>query len=184
MSEFFIQEKQLSRATRTIVKDEKGKSLFLMVGRWGTKGDALSLYAMNGDLVAHIKQISLTFGTRFELYKDFEKVGTMQKIFNWPGDFYYIRRLHWTVQGDIYNHRYQIQHFNEPIMEMDKQPSLPVIIMSLISLVKKMRLSVSVSLLSLITGSIEKTKTKKHLFLIALMSTKNKVVTEVSNSEK
>lgn len=69
MSEFFIQEKQLGRATRTIVKNEKGHSLFLMVGRWGTKGDALSLYAMNGDLVAHIKQISLTFGTRFELYK-------------------------------------------------------------------------------------------------------------------
>lgn len=81
MSEFFIQEKQLSRATRTIVKNEDGQSLFLMVGRWGTKGDALSLYSMNGKLVAHIKQISLTFGTRFELYKDFEKVGTMQKRF-------------------------------------------------------------------------------------------------------
>lgn len=120
MSEFFIQEKQLSRATRTIVKNEDGKSLFLMVGRWGTKGDALSLYSMNGKLVAHIKQISLTFGTRFELYKDFEKVGTMQKIFNWPGDFYYIRHLHWTVQGDIYNHCYHIHHFNQPIMAMNK----------------------------------------------------------------
>lgn len=29
MSEFFIQEKQLGRATRTIVKNEKGHSLFL-----------------------------------------------------------------------------------------------------------------------------------------------------------
>ena len=38
MSEFFIQEKQLGRATRTIVKNEKGHSLFLMVGRWGNKG--------------------------------------------------------------------------------------------------------------------------------------------------
>lgn len=123
MSEFFIQEKQLSRATRTVVKNEAGKSLFLMVGHWGTKGDALSLYAMNGNLVAHIahiKQISLTFGNRFEIYKEFEKVGTMQKIFNWPGDFYYIRRLHWTVQGDIYNHQYEIHHFNQQIMTMDK----------------------------------------------------------------
>ncbi len=120
MSEFFIQEKQLSQVTRTVVKNQAGKSLFLMVGRWGTKGDALSLYAMNGDLVASIKQVSLTFGTRFELYKGFEKVGTMQKIFNWPGDFYYVRHLHWSVQGDIYNHRYKIQHFNQPIMTMDK----------------------------------------------------------------
>lgn len=120
MSEFFIQDKQLSRITRTIVKDENGKSLFLLVGRWGTKGDALSLYAMNGELVASIKQLSFTFGTRFEIYRNFQKVGTLQKIFNWPGDFYYIQQLHWTVQGDIYNHQYDIHHFNHRIMKMDK----------------------------------------------------------------
>ena len=34
MSEFFIQDKQLSSVTRTIVKNEAGKSLFLLVGRW------------------------------------------------------------------------------------------------------------------------------------------------------
>lgn len=120
MSEFFIQEKQLSTITRTIIKDEKGNSLFLMVGRWGTRGDALSLYAMNGELVASIKQVGFTFGTRFEIYDHFDKVGTMQKIFNWPGDFYYIRQLHWTAQGDIYNHNYSIHHFNKVIMKMDK----------------------------------------------------------------
>lgn len=48
MSEFFIQEQQLGKVTRTIVKDQAGRSLFLLVGRWGTRGDALSLYAMNG----------------------------------------------------------------------------------------------------------------------------------------
>lgn len=120
MTEFFIQDKQLSSITRTIVKNEAGKSLFLLVGRWGTKGDALSLYAMDGQLVASIKQVSFTFGTRFEIYQDFQKVGTLQKIFNWPGDFYYIQQLHWTVQGDIYNHRYGIRHFNQVIMTMDK----------------------------------------------------------------
>lgn len=120
MSEYFIQDKQLSSVTRTIVKDEAGKSLYLMVGRWGTKGDALSLYAMDGQLVASIKQVSFSFGTRFELYRNFEKIGTLQKIFNWPGDFYYIQQLHWTVQGNIYNHQYSIRHFNEVIMTMDK----------------------------------------------------------------
>lgn len=120
MPEYFIQDKQLSAVTRTIVKDEDGQSLYLMVGRWGTKGDALSLYAMNGDLVASIKQISFSFGTRFELYRDFEKIGTLQKIFNWPGDFYYIQQLHWTAQGDIYNHQYSIRHFNEVVMTMNK----------------------------------------------------------------
>ncbi|KAF1295659.1 hypothetical protein BAU15_03715 [Enterococcus sp. JM4C] len=120
MAEFFIQERQLSRVTRTIVKDSQGKSLFLLVGRWGTKGDALSLYKMSGELVASIKQVSFTFGTRFEIYQGFDKVGTLKKIFNWPGDFYYIRQLHWTVQGNIHQHQYAIHHFNRLVMEMDK----------------------------------------------------------------
>lgn len=152
MSEFFIQDRQLSRVTRTIVKDETGKSLFLMVGRWGTKGDALSLYRLNGQMVASIKQISFTFGTRFEIYKDFEKVGTLQKIFNWPGDFYYIQQLHWAVHGDIYNHRYGIHHFNKKIMEMDKATLLTGIIMYWMSLMIGMHQSASVSLPSWITG--------------------------------
>lgn len=120
MSEYFIQEQQLSNVTRTLVKDENGKSLFLLVGRWGTRGDALSLYAMNGELVASIKQLSLFFGTRFDLYKEFEKVGTLKKILNLKNDFYYINQLHWTVIGDIQNHYYTIHHNKEKIMEMSK----------------------------------------------------------------
>ncbi|MBL1227786.1 LURP-one-related family protein [Enterococcus sp. BWB1-3] len=120
MSEYFIQEKQLSNVTRTLVKDENGKSLFLLVGRWGTRGDALSLYAMNGELVASIKQLSLFFGTRFDIYKGFEKVGTLKKILNLSTDFYYINQLRWTVIGDIRNHYYTIHHNNHKIMEMSK----------------------------------------------------------------
>ncbi|MGX7197704.1 LURP-one-related/scramblase family protein [Enterococcus olivae] len=120
MSEFFIQEKQLSAITRTVITDEDGHSLYLLVGRWGTKGDALSLYRMDGSLVASIKQVSFTFGNRFEIYENYQKVGTLQKIFNWPGDFYYIKQLKWRAHGDIYNHHYRIHHFTKKIMSMDK----------------------------------------------------------------
>lgn len=120
VSEFFIQEKQLSNVTRTIVKDEDGKSLFLLVGRWGTRGDALTLYAMNGELVAQIKQTSFAFGSRFELYKGFDKVGVMRKILTINADFYYIQGLHWTVLGDIKNHQYSIHQVSKKIMEMNK----------------------------------------------------------------
>lgn len=120
VSEFFIQEQQLSTVTRTIVKDEDGKSLFLLVGRWGTRGDMLSLYTMSGELVASIKQTSFAFGSRFELYKGFEKVGVLRKILHLNADFYYIRHLHWTVLGDIKNHRYSIYQVNHKIMEMNK----------------------------------------------------------------
>ena len=81
---------------------------FLLVGRWGTRGDALSLYAMNGEILASIKQVSWTFGTRFELYQRFEKVGTLRKLFNLNADFYYVQGLHWAVVGDIKAHQYSI----------------------------------------------------------------------------
>ena len=100
MSEFFIQEQQLGKVTRTIVKDQAGRSLFLLVGRWGTRGDALSLYAMNGEILASIKQVSWTFGTRFELY--------------------YVQGLHWAVVGDIKAHQYSIYQVHKKIMSMDK----------------------------------------------------------------
>lgn len=119
VAEYFIQEQHLSRVTRTIIKDEKGTDIFLMIGRWGSRGDVLTLYGMNGNLLARIKQTSFSFGTRFELYDGFEKVGVMQKIFNWPGDFYYIQQLHWTAQGNIFQHEYTIHHFRELIMEMN-----------------------------------------------------------------
>ncbi|GCF94424.1 hypothetical protein NRIC_23150 [Enterococcus florum] len=120
MTEYYIQEKHLSSATRTIVKDANGKALYLLVGQWGRKGNVLSLYAMDGKMVAHIKQASVIFGRKFEIYQNFTKVGTLHKIFNWPGDFYYIKQLHWAVYGDIYNHHYSINHFNQRVMTMDK----------------------------------------------------------------
>ena len=120
MSEFFIQEKQLSKVTRTIVKDEAGHSLFLLVGRWGAYGDVLSLYAMNGTLVAKVKQTSFAFGSKFDLYKGFTKIGVLRKILTIHSDFYYIQHLHWTVIGDIKKHRYAIYQVNKKIMSMDK----------------------------------------------------------------
>lgn len=120
MSEYFIQEQQLGIVTRTIVKDVDGKSLYLLVGSWGAKGDVLSLYAMNGEIVASIRQVSLIFGSRFELYKGFERVGILQKLLNLNADFYYIQHLNWTVIGDIENHYYHIFQRNQRIMEMNK----------------------------------------------------------------
>lgn len=118
MAEYYIQEKLLSNVTRTIVKDENQRSVYLMVGRWGGKGDVLSLYKMNGQLVAHIKQASVIFGRKFEIYQEYERVGVLQKIFNWPGDFYYIKQLNWAVHGNIYQHHYAINHFNSRVMTM------------------------------------------------------------------
>ncbi|MDR0921221.1 MAG: hypothetical protein LBM95_02435 [Lactobacillales bacterium] len=118
MSEYFIQQRSLSTDARTLVQDTNGKTIFLMVGRWGTRGDVLSLYNMTGELVAQIKQSSVLFGHRFDLYENHVKIGSMQKLLNWHKDIYYVPKLHWLVSGDIANHRYKIQNLDETIMLM------------------------------------------------------------------
>lgn len=120
MSDFLIKEKPFGRSSQTIVKDTYGHPLYTLIGNWGNKGDALTLYQMNGQVVASVKQVSLPFVRRFEIYESGEKVGTMQRFLNWPSDFYYVQQLHWTVYGNIQQHQYKIHHFNREIMTMDK----------------------------------------------------------------
>lgn len=124
MPEYFIQEQRLGTNTQTIVRDKDGQALYLLIGHWGTKNDVLSLYCMDGSLAASVKQTSVLVGRRFDLYLDVQKVGTLKKLFNWPGDFYYIRQLHWTVYGNIYHHHYAIRHFHHPIMHLNKETYL------------------------------------------------------------
>ena len=87
MSEFFIQEKQLSSTTRTIVKDNKGVPLYLMVGHWGRKGNVLSLYAMDGQIVAYIKQASVIFGRSLRFTMTIQKLVYFTKSSIGPGIF-------------------------------------------------------------------------------------------------
>lgn len=124
MPEYIIKEQRLGYNTQTLIKDATGHPLYLLMGHWGNKNDVLSLYLMDGTLVASVKQTSLLVGRRFDLFVNFNKIGVMKKRFNWPGDVYYIRQLHWTVFGDIAHHHYSIYHFHRPIMHLDKRPIL------------------------------------------------------------
>ena len=119
VADYFIQEKSFGNAN-TLVKDQEGHPLFTLVGRTGTKDDWLTLYRMNGENVASVKQVRWPFMRRFEIYESSQKVGTLQRFLSWPSDFYYVQQLHWVVYGNLAQHRYKIQHFNQEIMSMDK----------------------------------------------------------------
>lgn len=122
MARFYIQQNLLTAKQPTLVKNAEGKSIFLLVGTWGTKGDALALYSIQGELIANVKQVSLSsgIGAKFQLYYHFEKVGSMKRIFSAQKDFYFIHQLAWLVIGDIPNHDYNIYSLQSKIMTMKK----------------------------------------------------------------
>lgn len=121
MATFYIRQHSLTSNTRTVVRDENQQAQFLLVGCWGTRGDVLSLYLMNGEVVATIKQatFALTRGTRFELYQNFQKVGTLHRLLAITRDYYYVHQLGWVVTGNIAQQHYTIHARNRRVMTME-----------------------------------------------------------------
>ncbi len=121
MAIYYIEQNLLSANVRTVVKDCEGKPVFLLVGRWGTKGDSISIYHIDGEILASAKQTAFSGRSRFDLFDHHEKVGNLSRLFTVKRDFYFIKKLHWLAVGDIKNQQYSIYHLNDKVMQMNKE---------------------------------------------------------------
>ena len=120
MIRLYMKEEFVSKKERVIVKNKMGEDIFLIVGKWGRKGDALSLYAMNGSLLVEIKQVTLSLLPKFDLYIHQKKIGTITKHMGIRKPYFKVSGLNWTVTGDFISHVYAIKKFHQPIMKMEK----------------------------------------------------------------
>lgn len=97
MNEYYMPQKISSAYCQTIVKNPKGRPVFFLTGRWGCCNDTISLYRLQGDLAAEVKQTSTGSQYRFELFQDGKKIGNIYKLFPLNVPFYYVRRLNWFI---------------------------------------------------------------------------------------
>jgi len=118
VAEYFVQQKALSTNARTLVQDEKGNNIYLLVGRWGSRGDTVSLYDLSGNLLGKIQQKSIMPGMRFSIYEKNDKIASMQRLPKLHKDSYFISGLGWLAEGEFAEHRYEIKRGSELIMEM------------------------------------------------------------------
>lgn len=123
MAVYYIEQHLLLARVRTVIKDCDGKPVFLLVGSWGTRGDSISIYQLDGEVLASAKQTAFSYKSRFDLYDRYEKVGSLSRLFSVSRDFYFIKKLHWLATGDIKNQTYKLYHFNDKVMEMTKETS-------------------------------------------------------------
>lgn len=70
--------------------------------------DVLSLYAINGDLLAEVKQLSLGLLPKFGLYQHHQRVGVVGKSFGFVRQVVYIRGLNWIIVGSPLGSRYRV----------------------------------------------------------------------------
>lgn len=123
MGQLFMEQKFVSVQNRIIVKNKYGEDVYLIVGKWGRLGDALSLYNMSGNLLVEAKQTLLSLFPTFDLYVEGEKIGTFVKYPGFKQPYYRIKKLNWLVTGDFLAQTYKVRRKSKTIMTFDKTSS-------------------------------------------------------------
>lgn len=116
----YMKQEYVSKHEKILVKNEFGKDLYLISGKWGRVGDRLSLYSIDGTLLVEVKQTVLSLLPKFDIYVKGKKVGSITKHRSLKNVYFKVTPLNWVVTGDFYNHNYSIHCKGQLIMEMTK----------------------------------------------------------------
>ena len=108
MRQLYLRDHATDLHGTTIIRDHQGRSCYLLVGKWGMHYDVLSLYAINGALLAEVKQQSLGMLPKFSLYLNRQRVGTVGKSLGFVRQMIYIRGLNWFIVGSPLAGRYRV----------------------------------------------------------------------------
>lgn len=117
MRKLYFSRNSFAQGAR-IVRDAHNQSHYLLVGRWGRRQDALSLYAIQGELLAEIRQTTLGLLPKFDLYYNRQNVGSISKTLGFWHEMLYIRKLRWIIMGSLSAENYRVYHGTELIMTM------------------------------------------------------------------
>ncbi|WP_251547383.1 LURP-one-related/scramblase family protein [Limosilactobacillus caecicola] len=107
----------------TIIHDNLHEARYLLTGKWGLRHDALSLYTMQGDLLAEIKQLSLGMLPKFGIYVNHHRIATICKSLGFVREFIYIRDLNWVIMGNALNNHYRVFRNNHTVFTMEPEKS-------------------------------------------------------------
>lgn len=108
MRSLYLRDHSTDLHGTTVIRDDQGRSCYLLVGKWGMHRDVLSLYAINGELLAEVKQLSLGLLQKFALYQHRQRVGVVGKSFGFVRQVIYIRGLNWIIVGSPLESRYRV----------------------------------------------------------------------------
>ena len=91
MRTLYLREHGGQRQATTIVHDEFNNACYLLTGKWGLRQDVVSLYTMQGSLLAEVKQVTLGLWPKFVLYQNRQRVGVIAKSLGFVRQVIYIR---------------------------------------------------------------------------------------------
>lgn len=117
MRTLYIGQHSLAAKGASVIRDADHRSVYLLIGKWGRRQDALSLYQISGDLLAELKQTTLGLRPQFDIYFHNQKVGTLSRHVGFLNEMIYVSSLRWLVVGNFNSGNYRIYHGTSLIME-------------------------------------------------------------------
>lgn len=108
MRQLFIRDYSTNLHGTTIIHDKEGKECYLLVGKRGLRNDTLSVYSINGALLAEAKQLTLGLSPKFALYVEHHRIGTLGSGLSLFQKVTYIQGINWIIVGSLLTGRYHI----------------------------------------------------------------------------
>ena len=117
----YMREKVFSWRDRFNVWDEQGNDLYFVEGELFSWGKRLHVYDAQNREAAFIQQKVFSFLPRFYVYVDGRQVAEIVRRFTFFRPRYEIAGLGWEIEGDFFEHDYEILQNGSPVASIHKE---------------------------------------------------------------
>ena len=117
----YIKQKIFSWNDQFSVYDSLENELFTVKGEFFSFGKKLAIFDRNGNELYRIEQELFRFRPRYHIVKNGEVQATVVKEFSMFTPYYTVEGPGWEVQGDFWDHDYDITDAGRLVASVQKQ---------------------------------------------------------------
>lgn len=117
----YIKERVFTWGDKFDICDQNGQPRYYVEGEVFSWGKKLHVYDQYNREVAFIKQELFTFMPRYQVFVGAREVATIRKEFTFFRPRYAVDGLNWEVNGNFWEHNYEITQNGRPIVSIEKE---------------------------------------------------------------
>ena len=117
----YMKQKIFTWGDQFTVYDESGNDRYYVEGEIFSWGKKLHVYDRSKREVAFISQKLFSFLPKYTVYRDEHEVAEVVKEFTFFRQEYSVEGLGWQVEGDFWEHEYQVIGGGQTIASVSKQ---------------------------------------------------------------
>lgn len=117
----YIKQHVFSWNDRFSIYDEYGNERFYVEGELFSWGKKLHLYDLSGMELAYIEQKLFSFLPRYYIYRGENMIAEVVREFSLFKPRYSVGGFGWEVEGDFWNHEYEVLDKGQSIVSVSKE---------------------------------------------------------------